>query len=209
MAARTKIGTRGIAAVAGLLLGVAALPFSESRARGAGDPPASAGSEGNPPAASAPAPSAAKSDSTPRQPTAEEVIKALQDVTSPARPVIPPAAPGGVVEKTIDAPVELPDTGGRSGRLLPEGYRLVDRPGRMVESPDGGWMFVIEERGQGALEASLRLLPNRYLEQMERVSEDGTQAVVFIVSGDVTEYRGSNYLLVQKLLLRPQMGNLK
>jgi hypothetical protein len=32
---------------------------------------------------------------------------------------------------------------------------------------------------------------------------------VFIVSGEVTEYHGVNYLLVQKLLIRPSMGNLR
>lgn len=163
-----------------------------------------------PPAAdAAPASAPAAERTAPRQPTAEEVIKALQDVTSPARPVIPPTSPGGVIEKPKDVPLEPGSALVRSGRLLPEGYRLVDRPGRMAESPDGGWMFVFEERGRGELEAPIRLLPNRYLEQMERVSEDGGQPLVFVVSGDVTEYRGANYLLVQKLLIRASMGNLK
>lgn len=146
----------------------------------------------------------------PAQPTAEDVLKALQSSSgSQGRPVVLPDLPGGMRRETMDPASGMPAVQQRLGRLLPEGYRLVERPGRMVKSDETSWTFVFEERGMGKPEQPMRLLPNRLLEQMEIASAGGTQSVVFIVSGDVTEYRAANYLLVQKLLIRPNLGNLK
>ncbi|MFO0973001.1 MAG: hypothetical protein U1A27_06130 [Phycisphaerae bacterium] len=93
-------------------------------------------------------------------------------------------------------------------RLYPDGYRLVDRPGRLVRQGEQ-WMYAIESRGTEQAELPLRLLPNRMLEDMEIASGGGTESVVFLVSGEVTEYKGVNYLMVQKMLLRPETGNLR
>lgn len=93
-------------------------------------------------------------------------------------------------------------------KLMPDGYRIVDRPGRLAREGDY-WVFSAESRGRGAPDLPIRLLPNRLLEDMEIVSEGGTKEVVFIVSGELTEYHGVNYLLVQKLLTRPDLGNIK
>jgi hypothetical protein len=95
-----------------------------------------------------------------------------------------------------------------SRKLWPDGYRLVDRPGRLVREEDY-WVYSFESRGRGTPELPIRLLPNRLLEDMEIISAGGTKSVVFVISGEVTEYHGVNYLLVEKLLTRPQLGNLK
>ncbi|NUQ45189.1 MAG: hypothetical protein HUU22_04045, partial [Phycisphaerae bacterium] len=140
---------------------------------------------------------------------AEDVVKALQGIAPAGRPVIPPALPAGLErpiggEESADGSVIR-----RSGRLLPEGYRIARRPGRLVASEGWGWSVAFEERGRGAVDRPMRLLPCRFLEQMEAASEAGTLAVVFEVSGTVTEYRGENYLLVDFLMIRPNLGNLK
>jgi len=93
-------------------------------------------------------------------------------------------------------------------RLFPDGYRIVDRPGRLVREGDY-YMFSFEARSETAAELPVRLLPNRLLEDMEVVSAGGTKPVVFVISGEFTEYHGTNYLLLQKLLTRPSLGNLK
>ena len=93
-------------------------------------------------------------------------------------------------------------------KLLPDGSRIVDRPGRLTSEGEY-FTFSFESRGQGAPEMPIRLLPNRLLEDMEIASAGGTKHIVFVVSGEVTEYRGVNYLLVQKLLARPSVGNFK
>ncbi|HVP11521.1 MAG TPA: hypothetical protein VMV94_10080 [Phycisphaerae bacterium] len=93
-------------------------------------------------------------------------------------------------------------------KLMPDGYRIVDRPGRLTREGDY-WIFSFESRGRGETELPIRLLPNRLLEDMEMASSAGSKEVVFVVSGEVTEYHGVNYLLIQKLLTRPDLGNLK
>lgn len=166
-----------------------------------------AAAPGEPPAGSQPA--TALTDGPGPQPTAEEVLRALQGSTKNRGTVVLPDLPDGMRRESHDATASRPGWERRSGRLLPEGYRLVDRPGRMVRGADGHWMFVFEEKGEGTPEAPMRLLPCRMLEQMEAASAGGSASVVFIVSGDVTEYKAANYLLVQKLLIRPNLGNLK
>ena len=93
-------------------------------------------------------------------------------------------------------------------KLYPDGYRIVDRPGRLTREGDF-YTFTFESRSEGIPELPIRLLPNRLLEDMEIVSEGGTKSVVFLISGELTEYHGVNYLLTQKLLTRPNLGNLK
>ena len=41
------------------------------------------------------------------------------------------------------------------------------------------------------------------------VSGGGTRGVVFVVSGEITDYHGSNYLLLRKVLVRRDMGNFR
>lgn len=145
-----------------------------------------------------------------REPTASEILRALtRDSQAPAKPVTRPTRPGQTRRNTV-SPSALPPNaiGQPRAKLLPDGYRLVDRPGRMTREGDQ-WTFSFEGRGTGTPELPIRLLPNRLLEDMENFSAGGTKPVVFIVSGEVTEYHGVNYLLIQKLLTRPNLGNLQ
>lgn len=158
---------------------------------------------------SQPATSPAEAEPARRPPTAEEVVKALQGIAPAGRPVIPPALPSGLERHAGGDEDGEGNVIRRGGRLLPEGYRIARRPGRLVPAEGWGWAVAFEERGRGAVDRPMRLLPNRFLEQMEAASEAGTQAVVFEVSGTVTEYRGENYLLVDFLMIRPNLGNLK
>ena len=162
------------------------------------------------PAASGPA---TASPTPPHQPTAEEVIKALQTYTQPPRPVIRPNPPPGIVRDSAAPLAATPLPAAPSvttrGRLLPEDYRLVDRPGRLVRHPTRGWQFVFEDRGTGEVEPPMVLLPNLMLQAMEELSQGQVRSPVFIVSGDVTEYRGENFLLARKVYIRPELGNLK
>lgn len=146
----------------------------------------------------------------PREPSPEEILKELSRQGDAApRPVIPPARPGQTVRKTVDASALPPNTiAPPTPKLFPDGYRIVDRPGRLTREGDY-YTFTFESRSQGTPELPIRLLPNRLLEDMEIVSEGGTKSVVFLISGELTEYHGVNYLLIQKLLTRPNLGNLK
>ncbi len=145
-----------------------------------------------------------------REPSPTEILRELSKVGSKtAVPVTRPVQPGRTT-RTLATEEALPPNAvaAPAAKLLPDGYRLVDRPGRLARQEDF-WVFSFEDRGQGAPELPIRLLPNRMLEDMEDISAGGTRPIVFIVSGEVTEYRGLNYLLIEKLLTRPDLGNLK
>jgi hypothetical protein len=90
----------------------------------------------------------------------------------------------------------------------PEETMLMDRLGRVVPG-DPWWSLAFEDRGTGHEEKPVRLLPNRLLENALGVSGTGAKTRVIRVSGEVTEYRGANYLLLRKVLARRDMGNFR
>ncbi len=139
----------------------------------------------------------------------EELLKELQkDAQKVPRPVTPADKPGPAQRRMVEAARTSAGARPAASKLLPDGSRIVDRPGRLTR--EGSYFtFSFESRGQGAPEMPIRLLPNRLLEDMESVSAGGSKSMIFVVSGEVTEYRGVNYLLVQMLLVRPDLGNLK
>lgn len=144
-----------------------------------------------------------------REPSATDILRELTERNKKRSRVVPPSLPGRS-RRTKVSPEGVPTNAVAQPerKLLPDGYRLVDRPGRLVREGDG-FVFAFESCGLGAPELPLRLLPNRLLEDMEIKSDGGEKSLVFIVSGELTEYRGVNYFLIQKLLIRSELGNFK
>ncbi|MFQ5489494.1 MAG: hypothetical protein ACE5GE_02125 [Phycisphaerae bacterium] len=158
----------------------------------------------SPPATdSAPADQADTGVPTPRQPSPEDIIREFQKQRPQAVPVLPS---GGADETIIRS--EPGGEGSARGVLLPDGARLVDRTGRiMQEGP--WWVLSFEPDSTGQAEMPMKLLPNQSLERMVRESRGGVASVLFIVSGEVTEFRGENFLLPRKVLRKRNLGNLK
>jgi hypothetical protein len=145
------------------------------------------------PAASQPA----KRESTLRKPEQAQILEHLlgqKDVV----PLQPRSAPG-----------QRPESGGANGpgaeRLLLEGTLLVERPGRYVEE-GGRAVFICRVHAEDAAPRKMPILENQLLETMEREAEAGFSE--FIVSAEITRYRGKNYLLLKKVLRRASHGNL-
>jgi hypothetical protein len=145
----------------------------------------------------------------PRRPSAVEILQELRKKQQ-ARPVIMPSTPGEgpgaqvPVETTRQAVSPM-----RKDRpLRPDGTMVVDRIGRLVRRAKG-WYFFFESEGKVLREPPMQILPNRDLETMEITSANGTRPVKFRISGEVTEYRGANYLLLRKVLIVHDLGNLK
>lgn len=145
-----------------------------------------------------------------REPSAAEILKELsRDENAPPRPIVRPSRGSQTnVTRTAEEAIPKNHVVQISTKLYPDGYRIVDRPGRLTREGDY-YTFSFETRTEAPPELPIRLLPNRLLEDMEIASSGGTKAVVFIISGELTEYHGVNYLLLQKLLTRPNLGNLK
>ncbi len=91
---------------------------------------------------------------------------------------------------------------------MPDGARMVDRSGRVIHEGEW-WIFSFEPDSTGAADLPMKLLPNQSLERMVRESRGGVDSVIFIVSGEVTEFRGENFLLPRKVLRKRNFGNLK
>lgn len=140
-------------------------------------------------------------------PSAAEMIEVLQrdrQIDVPIPPSEPPERPGEI-HRHLTPPIAPT---GEQPMLMPEGTFVVDRPGRLVREGEW-WTFVFESADGNVRHDPLRLLPSRQVEIMEQTSDGGARSVVFVVSGEITEYHGRNYLLLRKVLVRRDLGNLK
>lgn len=143
----------------------------------------------------------------PTPPSAEQVLKEVLDNHQPVQPLLP-AEPGRPVKGVVSTrPVNPVVAEQERQDLLPDGYP-IKRTGRLVY--DGTWWtLAVEGTGQTIEpEKPLRILPNRLLETMEATSVGGSRPMLFSVTGQVTEYRGTNYLLVLNVMIKRDQGNL-
>lgn len=123
-------------------------------------------------------------------PTAEDILKALKQ-SRPFNEVIPPVG------------LSSQDLQKSTRKLLPEGWTLVDRTGRL-EQKDHWWYFVFEP----ALgDRPIKLLPNAKQEQMVRTVIHSKTDVIFSVSGEMTVFQGENYLLARMAMRPPETLN--
>lgn len=151
------------------------------------DPP-----PGTQPAPSTPAPSGAA-----RRPEQAEVLRGLlqrQDRPSPTP--IPPTDPIVPLADRGLAPDGQP--------LLLEGSFIVERAAR-IDRSDEQTAFLLSLDGDGATRR-FKAAPNQMLEAIEREAERGADE--FIISAEITRYRGENYLVLRKALRRTPHGNL-
>ena len=140
-------------------------------------------------------------------PDPEDIIRELEK-DKPTTPLVLPKQPGDS-RRTVERPSRSVTPSQKDRRRLPEGYVLVDRVGRM--NKDGQWWAYTFQSDQNRTvrEPPIRLLPSRMLESMELASAGGTRAVDFKISGQVTEFHGINYLLLEKVLVVRSHGNLE
>jgi hypothetical protein len=145
-------------------------------------------------------PASQPAGTTLRNPEQIEILKNLLNRQDRAMPVRPqPAQKPGQEAPTSQA------TDAEGHPLLLEGTFLSERPGRLVRE-EGRAKFVCYIDGGGQAPRAIEILESQLLEAMEREAEAGFSE--FIVSGEVTRYRGRNYLLLRKILRRVDNGNL-
>lgn len=174
------------------------------------DPPEEGQTAPPPPTQAADQPGAEAADAephTPGLPSAEDVIRQFQQQRPTATPLLPTGPEGETIERGRGD--ELGDsTDPRMAKTrLPEGYMLVDRVGRLSAQGEW-WVLTFESDSDSYPEPPMKLLPNRLLERMVRESQGGSEPIVFILTGEITDFRGENYLLVRKVLRKREMGNL-
>jgi len=127
-----------------------------------------------------------KSPSPPRdeaQPTAEDLLRALQR-QRPPNDVIPPGSAGPGWDWKRPKP-----------QLWPEGFSLVNKIGSLQQKGDK-WWFQFESPGSDCPPA-MQLLPNTNLEVLVRMVTGSPAPIRFTVSGEMTVFEGRNCLLVR------------
>ena len=142
--------------------------------------------------ASAPAVEVNKSEPT-TLPTSETILQGLLH-QPPSSPVIP---------ATAASTVTLPAAPGVAPNQPPvlrlrEGQNVWNRVGRLIkDEKTGQFLFAFESDGKEMKDPPIGLIPCRMLEAMEIASDNGSKAIKFKVSGELTEYRGKNFLYIR------------
>jgi len=116
--------------------------------------------------------------------------------TPGAAPVMPAAT---LPSNPIAAPAATPVAPHVPGvNRLREGQPIWNRVGRLIKDQAGtGYLFAFEADNTTLQDPPMPLLPCRMLEQMEGAANSNAgNPVKFKVSGQVTEYHGKNYLLI-------------
>lgn len=102
--------------------------------------------------------------------------------------------------------------GAPSMPLLREGTFVVDRTGRLSRSAAGaegssfsGHEFIFEADGRALRDPPMVVLPNLALQRMEDANKGSNRDLRFRVTGVVTEYRGRNAILIEKVVVIPDV----
>jgi len=111
----------------------------------------------------------------------------------------PPAVPGTTPAAKPAGPIPPTGATGPSipkGTLLPEGTFLSGRPGAIVKTPGGTYIFVPSDASPGMAKATPMVLQwNQRLSQVAAAIE-GNDAAAASVSGQAFVYKGRQYLLL-------------
>jgi hypothetical protein len=122
-------------------------------------------------------------------------------------PPLKPAQPAMPDKPTLPAPNVLPagplagGGGAQQQAVAREGTYIVDRVGRLTRAGDGALEFTLEADGKALQDPPLRLLPNLKLSDMEDAIASNSRDLRFRVTGMLTEYRGRNFVLIEKFVV--------
>ncbi len=151
------------------------------------------------PPADQPASQPAVQPAPPRNPVQARILEELLRDVEQDRPT-PILSDAAVGRKAIE------DETHEGVSLLPDGTSLTERAGRLHRS--GNRLEFCFTSGSPAPDAPdvMEFNKNRWLEAMEAEAEAGVEE--FIISAEVTRYRGQNYLNLWKYRRQIKHGNL-
>jgi hypothetical protein len=86
--------------------------------------------------------------------------------------------------------------------IIREGSYIVDRTGQLSHGADGQQcQYIFDRTSAPPGEPTINILPNLNLMLMENAVASNSQDIHFKITGMVTEYRGKNYVLLQKVVV--------
>lgn len=99
---------------------------------------------------------------------------------------------------------------GSAAKLRREGEFIVNRTARLVRAANGSQVTIVfESENKNSPESPLIALPSQTLENLEDVLQERGDNTPFIASGEITTYRGANYILLTMWTLTHDKGNLQ
>lgn len=112
----------------------------------------------------------------------------------PLQPILNPPVMDQTSGKTVVPGSAVPQN------LKREGDYIRDRLGRLTKSADGTQMeFSFESDGRTMQDPPVIILPNLKLMAMENAVNSSNRDLRFRITGPVTEYKGRNYILLEKV----------
>jgi hypothetical protein len=117
------------------------------------------------------------------------------------RPMTYPTQP--MVDNTSGAAAVAPNA--PTMPLLREGTFLVDRTGRLGRSVDGLPEYRFDSDGRTLRDPPVLILANTKLMQMEEENKRSNRDLRFRITGILTEYRGRNGVLIEKVVVIPDI----
>jgi hypothetical protein len=107
---------------------------------------------------------------------------------------------GPTLDKTSGSSAVAP--GAPNVPVIREGTHKIDRSGRLSHSADGQTaIFTFDSDGTAMQDPPMIVLPNLKLQSMEGVVAAKASDAHFRISGTVTEYKGRNYILLDKAVV--------
>ena len=126
----------------------------------------------------------------------------------------PPSAAGQPLQPIQEGPVIDASTGKAAVapgapqiNLRREGSYVVDRTARLSRTGADAQQseLTFDSDGQAMKDPPMIILPNLKLMQMENAVTGGAKDLKFKVTGLVTEYKGRNYILLEKVVVVPDV----
>jgi hypothetical protein len=112
----------------------------------------------------------------------------------PLQPILDPPVLDQTTGKMVVPDAAQPQT------LRREGDYIRDRLGRLTKSADGTQEeFTFESDGRTMQDPPIVILPNLKLMAMENAVNSANRDLRFRITGPVTEYKGRNYILLEKV----------
>jgi hypothetical protein len=125
----------------------------------------------------------------------------------------PPSASGQPLQRIDEGPVPDATTGKNAVapaapqlNLMREGSYVVDRTVRLTRGTDGQTAEItFDADGKAMKDPPMVILPSLKLKDMEDAVMGSQRDVRFKVTGQVTEYKGRNYILLEKVVRLPDV----
>jgi hypothetical protein len=133
-------------------------------------------------------------------PTPEQRMDRLLTSPPAAGQPLPPKTGGPATDTTTGKAAVAPNAPALP--VVREGTHLVNRSGRLNHSADGQQaIFTFDSDGKTMNDPPMIIVPNLKLQAMEGAVVSKSSDVHFRVSGTVTEYKGRNYILLEKAVV--------